>query len=67
MLKEGKIGLLVGAQNTDELRKAIEMFSGDVGERQKMAASAYTFVQANYSLDRMCQAYRQVYNETFHI
>ncbi|MBN1869506.1 MAG: glycosyltransferase family 4 protein [Candidatus Omnitrophica bacterium] len=63
MLKDGETGLLVGAQDTDALRTAIETLSGNVGKRQMLTNLAYEFVQANYSLERMCKANKQVYNE----
>jgi len=64
ILKDGETGWLVESLNTDALRTAIEVLLGSVEKRQSLTASAHAFVQANYSLEKMREAYRQVYNET---
>ena len=63
VIKDGETGLLFDAQDVDALTKRIESLIDDPGRRRRLAAAAYEFVAMNHSLERMCDAYGQVYRE----
>lgn len=63
IIRDDDTGLLVDPRDTDALRVKIESLLNDHGKRQRLAASGFEFVKENYSLGRMCDAYRRVYGE----
>ena len=63
MINDDKTGLLVDARDVCALRAKITNLIKNPGKRQQLAESASRFVKTNYSLKRMCAAYREVYKE----
>jgi glycosyltransferase involved in cell wall biosynthesis len=63
VIKDNVTGLLFEAQDVAALKTRIESLIDDPGRRRRLAAAAYEFVAMNHSLERMCDAYGQVYRE----
>ncbi|MBN1869504.1 MAG: glycosyltransferase [Candidatus Omnitrophica bacterium] len=63
IIEDGRTGLLIDAQDTEALRAKIGQLIQDPAKRRQLGDAAQAFVIANYSLQRMCNAYREVYEE----
>ena len=63
VIKDGETGLLFDAHDVNALKTKIESLIDDPSRRRRLAAAAYEFVATNHSLERMCDAYGQVYRE----
>jgi len=63
IINDEETGLLVDSQDTDALRVKIEDLMKDQKKRQALSDSAFEFIKTNYSIERMCDAYQQVYGE----
>jgi glycosyltransferase involved in cell wall biosynthesis len=63
IIKDNETGLLIDPHDVEALKVKIESLIDDPGKRQRLAAAAFEFVTMNHSFERMCDGYRQVYQE----
>ena len=63
IIQDDETGLLVDPGDVHTLREKIEILVKDQEKRRQLASSAYQYVKENYSLERMCDSYREVYAE----
>jgi len=63
IITDDETGLLIESSDMDALKSAISGLMQDQYKRIRMGESARRFVQANYSLEKMCEEYRNVYKE----
>lgn len=63
LIKDRDTGLLIKAGSSEELCEAISAFVDDVSLRKAVGEKAQEFVRENYSLEKMVDAHRKVYEE----
>jgi glycosyltransferase involved in cell wall biosynthesis len=63
LIKDNETGLLFDAHDVEALTSHLESLVGDERNRRRLGANGAEFVRMNNSCERMCDAYRQVYQE----
>jgi len=61
LIEDNKTGLLVESGNADDLARKIEELLLDEQKRASLTQAAFAMVQARYSVERMREEYRKVY------
>jgi len=63
VIRDDETGLLIDSYDVGALTRAISSLIDNGPKRQQLAAAACELVTMNHSTERMCRAYREVYQE----
>ena len=63
LIKDKETGLLINPASAEEIYKALVVLLEDEQLRKRLGQNAKIFVRNNYSIDRMVDGYRRVYEE----
>ncbi len=63
IIEDGKTGFLVASKDVQALKAKLENLIRDRGLGQQLAEAGFHFVKQEYSLEKMCESYRKVYDE----
>lgn len=61
VIKDGKHGLIVPPSDKESLVKAMKLLHSDAGLRNRMSAEIKKHIKDDFSLDKMMQAYEDIY------
>ena len=60
-LVDDQRGVLVGASDENEFANSVRRLLSDASLRRRLGANGFDFVQAHFSLDRVCRRYQDLY------